>query len=110
MDNPTTWLAILVFGGFYLVIKVMEKALKELTLIRQQLSAIDLKPIAIEQAGQGSEMRTIANELYLLRRIAEEKTGVSADDVTATDRERMDGKFAELRKVIDRRDSSGETK
>ena len=110
MDNPTTWLAILVLAGFYLVIKVMEKALKELTLIRQQLSAIDLKPIANEQAGQRADIQTIAYELYVLRRIAEEKTGVSKDDVTDIDKERRDRKFDQLREIIEKRDFSGKSK
>lgn len=108
MDNPTTWLFVSIFGGFYFVIKVLEKAVKELTLTRQQLAQMDLKPIAIEQAGQGSEIRTIAYELYLLRRIAEEKTGDSKDDVTRIDKERMDEKLAHLLEVIAKRDSSGE--
>ena len=106
MDNPTTWLIVTVFGGLYLVIKVLEKAVKELTLIREQTIAIHLKLIAIEQAGQGSESRTIAYELYLLRRIAEEKTGVSEDDVTRSDKERRDEKRAHVLEVIAKRDSS----
>ncbi len=105
MDNPTIWLIVTALGGFYLVITVLEKALKELKLIRQLLGDMDLKPISIEQAGQGSELRTIAYELYLLRRIAEEKAGVSEDDVIARDKESMDKKFEKLREVIHKRES-----
>ena len=110
MDNPTTWLVIVVFIGFYLVLKVLEKTLKELTFIRQQIGVIDLKPLANEQAGQRADIQTIAYELYVLRRIAEEKTGVSKDDVTDIDKERSDRKFDQLREIIKKRDSSGESK
>jgi len=110
MDNPVIWLIAAICFGFYSVFKFLEKALKELTVIRQKLSEIDLKPIAVEQMGQGSELRTIAYELYLLRRIAEEKTGVSEDDVTAADNERRDKKFEQLRESIAKRDSSRETR
>ena len=109
MDNPTTWLALAVICGFYLVVTLLEKALKEFILIRQLFSQIDLEPIADGQRRCGSQIDKLAEELYLLRRISEEKTGVSADDVYATDKRRCDEKWAQLREVTARRDSSGET-
>lgn len=114
MDNPTTWLVIVVFIGFcliYLILDVLERTLKELTFIRQQIGVIDLKPLANEQAGQGARIQTIIHELYVLRRIAEERTGVSEEDVKDIDKERNDRQFDRVREIIKKnRDSSGESK
>lgn len=106
MENPTTWLVIVVLGGFYLIARVLDKALKELTTIRQQVSQIDLKPIFNELANQGSRIGDLAYETYLLRRIAEEKTGISKEDVSVMDKKDMDDSLKNLEEVIKRRDSA----
>lgn len=100
------WILVLIAGvGVFSVLRALDQLINE---VRQMGVRLDFKAEGIfnEQAVQGLHIRDLANEAYLLRRIAEESTGTSKESVYAQDKQRMEAKMEQLREVIQKRDAA----
>ena len=99
------WILVLIAGvGAFGVLRALDQLINE---VRQIGARLDFKAEGIfnEQAVQGLHIRDLANEAYLLRRIAEESTGKSKESVYAQDKQRMDAKIEQLKEGIQKREA-----
>lgn len=108
----TTWMRWGFFVMAIVVGYVAVKIVEELRALRSQQASIDA---GIDQTNKGiqaliEETRTQGldhrHELHMIRRILEEKTGITAASVEDIDKRAMDERLEQLAALIDKRDST----
>lgn len=88
--------------------KAFDKLLEMLKSIGALLARIDSR---LEEQNNSNDLGTrideVAFELYVLRRIAEEQTGIDKEAVNEADQKKRDATVNRLREMIQRRDVDG---
>jgi hypothetical protein len=100
------WLLVIVLiGGVFLVLEVIKHLRADLLESVHRTESLITAKVLPELTGVGLQADSVGSDVHVLRRIVEEKTGLTKDEIYALDKRAMDEKFKRMEEVIKARDT-----
>ena len=98
-------LVVVVVGGVFLVLDAVKRLRMDLLESVHRTENLLTEKVLPELTGVGLQADSFGSDVHVLRRIAEEKTGLTKDEVYALDKQALNEKMKQMEEVIKARDA-----
>ena len=98
-------LVAVVMGGVFLVLEAVKRLRTELLESVHRTENLLAEKVLPELTGVGLQADSVGSDAYVLRRIAEEKTGLTKDEIYTLDKQALNEKIKLMEEVIKARDA-----